>query len=536
MAFYRCNVCRISHAHALRSGRPWLNAVQHQKFLRLLKSANIIEEGGGEALLSLREFTTNAKYYLFSPLFTHSFDFYQQQLTCLGDTLIDDYLSTLLLDYSLHSGLVLTVNAARQWNAVFHNHLAMRLFAVGLHFTELAIPLTENFHADSPGETPNENATSRMLACLSQLEPHRRGPTARDLAGTSFMHGTMPCGHSSLGWKFSHFVGAVHQVFGADAATRLLHHVYDLNGTGNIMLRASSFLLRTLRLYPAESVAYSILAAQGLPVRYVGKSKILLSQDEGSPAGPHATSDRQRHAEDRGGAADRGAQEQHQSAPGLLPSQSIRISGFGRTGEQCDLSLLSGKGIPAEQPSLLDGPGAIDMVEEWTRRTAKALSRHPHGSHPVVKFDQKTGWLSSEAQRAAQRGPAFAASLDVAAHRCFADVYGEEAPENGKVIGRVKFKRPVRDPAFYDTQSDMRRGIPFDLEGASSTEEFLSLLQKPHRRLFEVSMLVGLPTAERVVGKVVGWRYSCVRDAVPKAFLSGVLNDFHRSQLHQHPS
>nr|CCC90714.1 unnamed protein product [Trypanosoma congolense IL3000] len=77
----------------------------------------------------------------FMPLFTTNFTIESQHLTTLGDIVIDEFLSGEVLQYAMHTGLVLTANACKQLNAVLHNHYALRLFAKELCFDELAVPL-----------------------------------------------------------------------------------------------------------------------------------------------------------------------------------------------------------------------------------------------------------------------------------------------------------------------------------------------------------------------------------------------------------
>eukprot|EP00796_Vickermania_ingenoplastis_P004150 gene4150-2992_t len=478
----------------IRAAKPWLNEAQHNKFLKLLGQCGIPTTSIPATPAAM---AAEPKFHIFTPLFTPHFDFHQHQLTTLGDTLVDEYLATALMDYSLHASLLVSVPSAKQWNAVWHNHFAMRRFANELEFGELAIPLTADFSVGSK----DGPSTERMKACLRLLEARRTGPSRRDLAGTSFATGTLPCGQSPLGWKFSHFVGAVHQAFGPAAVASVLEYVYQLRGSGNIMFKAADFLLQLLATYPAPNVAEALLAAQGLPVRYVGITRLIgpAPREEAEPRPPAA------------------------SAPS--PAGVIHIAGFGAeaAGASAEVTLdsLLQRDAAAPGTTLLDGPGQLDLIEEWRRRNAAALTAAPDLAATV-------GWLPPEAQRAAQVGPAFADAVDVSLSGAFADAYGEPDPVNGKVVSRIKHKRPPRDPLFYDKLSDMRGGVPFSTDGVGSAEKFLALLQEPHRRLFEVSMLVGQPADARLVGRSIAWKYSVARDAAAKAYLGGVLADLHR--------
>ncbi|KEG05313.1 hypothetical protein DQ04_23691000, partial [Trypanosoma grayi] len=211
------------------------------------------------------EVATRTAYQQFAPLFTPYFTLESQHLTMLGDTAIDEFLSRAILDYAMHAGLVLTVNATKQLNAVMHNHYALRLFAKELRFDELVVPLSMS---NASGDGPAAEA-----AGLDFLEPQHVGLSGHDVAGTSFHDAPLRAGQSPLGWMFSHFVGAVQQVFGRDAARLLLSHTYG-GLDANLPGCAAALLLRTLQHFPAANVTEAVLAAQGLPLRFVAKTRV----------------------------------------------------------------------------------------------------------------------------------------------------------------------------------------------------------------------------------------------------------------------
>lgn len=540
--------------------KVWLNEVQHQKFLRLLMSCGICS-----AVIppTPQKLAADPSFQVFSTLFTPDFNFHQLQLTTAGDTYIDMYLSDVLTDYCLHNNLILTVNGSKQWNAVFHNHYALRLLANELQFGELAIPLTQDYSEDSFVSPTEKSAVDLMSSCLSQLEARQSGPGKRDVAGTSFMHGLLPCGPSPLGWKFSHFIGAIHQVFGPAAAQNTLERIYRLREEKNVMDRASSFLMRVLQSYPALSVAESILAAQGLPVRYYGKTRVLgelqkeepqdqtnhgrtVMHDEETICNTSQNEDRKEAIISSSASATPTSLTSNDS--GMRCSQDVlSLNGFGSGGDTEklkgeDASLdqlleqLRSKGSKSGDISVVDGgEDSWSLSAEWRKRAATVGEGNDEKSF-FTEPKEDLGWLSEEHQRKAQSSPAYSEAIDVSHHRSFADVYGDPEPINGRVVSRIKFKRPVRDPLFYDKLSDMRNGIPLDVEGMGSTEKFLSVLQKPHRRLFEVSMVIGQPADERIVGRAIGWKYTSARDAASKAFLAAMLHDFQHSYSSSAPA
>lgn len=584
----------------------WVTDLQYKKFLQLLYRCQVIPSlppirSSSSTQIppdfpqSAAEMRDRRRYHIFSPLFTPSFDFYQQHLTALGDSCIDSYLSSALMKYSLRTNLVMSVNNARQWSSVFHHHLALRLLANELQFTELAIPVSQDFHVASTtadrnqeGNTENDKqkinqekispCVEHMRQCIAQLQPPLVGPSRRDVAGTSFSSGrVLPCGQSPLGWKLSHFIGAVHLVFGPDAVRRTLSTIYDLDRTGNVMESAAQFLLRLLKVYPALSIVESLLAAQGLSVRYVGKSRLIPGNTEREIGmNPLCSDDTYNHASSSLGILSLGGfgviSNAGRHAGNIAAAKTVNDAVTPRSyveqlsnpegipaptatehsGDNPTVSGIVGAspGIASEvssssSSSVLEEPDQLHLISEWRRRSAlvlrqnhsnelrgkKALAPSLNSNHLVSLANPLKGWLSREEQWAAQSGPAFSNAVDVAAHHSFADVYGVPNPVQGKVVARIKCKRQVRDPMFYDNLSDMRKGIPLDTEGMGSTEKLLHALQQPHRRLFEVTMLImsSADAEPKEIGKVTAWRYSVGRDAASKAFLTGVIQDLRRN-------
>lgn len=575
----------------------WVTDVQYKKFLNLLWRCRIIPSpsiptssiGSSFPLhfpLSAAEMRENAQYHIFSPLFTPSFDFHQQHLTAMGDSCIDSYLSSVLLKYSLRTNLVLSGNSARQWNSIFHHHLALRFLASELQFTELAIPLSQDFHLPTTSDEgqqsngqegsmsgsaeENVSVVERMQRCMMQLEARRMGPSKRDVTGTSFnVLQVLPCGQSPLGWKFSHFIGAVHLVFGPSAVWRALNAIYSLEESRNLMEAAARFLLRLLEVYPALSITESLLAAQGLRVGYKGKSRLMpedakgtmatlsTSRGSGPPPSPLAILSltgfgMMRRDKSSPAGTVTGATESNGIAPSsgklltTLPVDVQRVNGEEENGHGGTLFAPETEVFPSNEvsaPSALEEPEQQHLIKEWQRRSAMAISQQQiaqgkKSSLPSINADHFNslanpleGWLSSEEQWAAQSSPAFWSAVDVAVHHSFADTYGVPDPVQGKIISRIKFKRSVRDPLFYDNLSDMKKGVPLDTDGMETTEGMLQVLQRPHRRLFSVTMFItsSADSEPKEIGKVTAWRYSVARDAASKAFLASVLHDFRRT-------
>lgn len=461
----------------------------------------------------------------FLPLFTTKFHFHQHQLTTLGDALVDRYLSAALLQYCTRRGAVLTTNAAGEVNAVLHNHFTLRLFAKELQFEAMAMSPEQQ-----RGATPD--GVEAAASSLDFLEAERASMRRQDVAGTSHQITLLPCGQSPLGWKFSQFVGAVQQTFGNEAATRVLEHVYQLRDEPNLPRRASQLLLRVLEHFPATSVAEAVLAAQGLAVHYTAKSRILPGdvQEEGTTSrgnGGQTASSQGTEAET---SASTSASDTHNTQE-RAEEMSV-VTGFDATrAPQCDVTLERLIGGTTRSSGLAQGPGLVDSVDMWRKRTAELAAR---GLEPATESGDllrspastsaTDGWLTAQERATYERGPAFAGWVDFRAFTSYADVYGPSQPENGRIVRRRKFKKEVRDPRFYDSLSDARNGVPFDTNG-ETLPDYLDAFARPHRRLFEVTMSVGGSGEMKLVGRAIAPRYTTARESAARAFLGGALRD-----------
>ncbi|KPA76872.1 putative mitochondrial hypothetical protein [Leptomonas pyrrhocoris] len=459
----------------------------------------------------------------FLPLFTTKFHFHQHQLTTLGDALVDRYISATLLQYCIRRGSVLTTNAAAEINAVLHNHFTLRLFAKELQFEAMAMSPEQSLHSL---DDLSDNT-------LGFLEAERASVRRQDVAGTSHQVALLACGQSSLGWKFSQFVGAVHQTFGSEAATRVLEHVYALQDEPNVPRRASQLLLRVLEHFPATGVAEAVLAAQGLAVHYTAKSRLLPDVTEEVKAGTTSSTQSASHDVEGKGEMDRQQQPSSSDASwkGGRPVDELSIvTGFDVAGAEQSGVTLDGLGDDAlRSGNLAKGPGLIDSADMWRRRTAELVTRRLEPSHEAGALltsstNSTDGWLSAQERATYERGPAFAGWVDFAAFSTYADVYGPTQPENGRIVRRVKFKKHVRDPRFYDTMSDARNGVPFDTNG-ETLSDYLNAFTRPHRRLFEVTMLAGRGGEVKLVGRAISPRYTTARESAARAFLGGALRD-----------
>nr|CCC48148.1 conserved hypothetical protein [Trypanosoma vivax Y486] len=468
----------------------------------------------------------------FAPLFTPYFTIENQHLTTRGDIIIDEFLSNVVLKYTLHAGLILTVNACKQLNAVLHNHFTLRLFAKELHFDELTVPLNTgdmgNFDPHKEGVMVGEKED----ACeLSFLEAKHVGLSRHDVAGTSFQITPLRCGQSTLGWIFSHFVGAVHRGFGQKATQRLLLKVYGDDLDVRLPSAAASLLLRTVQHFPPGNVAEAILAAQGLQAQFVGKTRVVPGEQcrEDPLVAVNSENSKNEAGEMKHTTEMRGA---------------VICSGFGVQDATRDALTLDelANGMNTERrmklfSSLAAGPGGFDSVGTWRKRAQRelALFEQPptvacgadnggaigaHGN-ASVSIGKNGGWLQSEEWKRCKRGPAFYNSVDFSTiSTYFADTYGTPHPVNGQKIARNRFRDAVRDPAFYDKESDMRNGVPFSADG-EPLANYLDRLARPHARLFEVSLLVG----GRAAGRAVAWRYTTARESACQAYLGAVLHD-----------
>ncbi|CCW63029.1 unnamed protein product [Phytomonas sp. EM1] len=416
----------------------------------------------------------------------------------------------------------MSVNSSKQLNAVLHNHFSLQLFAHELKLNDLAIPLA---HEVGEGH-----------ASLDFLEAQRPPVRDRDTAGTSFHITPLPEGQSPLGWKMSHFIGAVHLSFGNTASMKALESLYDLSNAGNVVGCASSLLLRTVECFPATNVAGALLAAQGIPVRFVGKTRLLPQDDHGynktekeSPSVDSETKGNgSGNAMSVGNSVGNGDRSCRNADCGDRNDHLIALSGFGIKLTQEDISLDAIIGSKDVRATLAAGPGVVDYVETWRQRTAELVKRKLEEPPEAALED---GWLTTAEQRHYKNGPAFSQTVDFSLFRSFADEYGGSQPVDGKWIGRRKFKKAVRDPLFYDNRSDMRNGVPFSTNG-EPLQDYLERFDRAHERLFEVTMLTGM-YEERVLGRAIASSYTVARELACRAYLGGVMNDL-GALLNQH--
>lgn len=443
------------------------------------------------------ELATSSRFKAFRPLFTPSFSFQDQQLTTYGDIIVDEYLSRVTLAYCAHIGIIMSVNTAKQLNAVFHNHFTMRLFAKELGFEQLMMPTGD---LDTTGDA------------LDFLEAQASGVQARDTAGTTFHITPLAAAQSPLGWKFSHFIGALQQTYGDETAHNALERIYGLEGTGHLGERASSLLLRILDHFPAPNVAEALLSAQGLSVRFVGKTRVL---PEREPCAASTVTDVPKQSDER--ATDPSSDTEDYSS-------MLILRGFGyEPGNAKDISLDDLSSSPSLRSELALGPGAVDYLNRWKVRTNELVRQN---IEPPLADSIDEGWLSVDEQQKFKWGAANSRCIDFSLHHFYADDYGVPHPQDGTVISRPKFKKPVRDPLFYDKMSDMRHGIPFSTDG-ELLPVYLDRFSRAHERLFEVSMVTGVDTV-RTVGKAIASRYTVARESACRAFLGAVLSDLSR--------
>ncbi|CCW66115.1 unnamed protein product [Phytomonas sp. Hart1] len=489
-------------------------------FVEILKKCGISE--GFQIPQTPNDLSSREIFQPFLPLFTPYFHFHNQQLTTLGDTVIDDYLSAVLLDYGSHSGLLMSVNTSKQLNSIFHNHYSLQLFAHELRLDDLAIPLT---HKRAPGDV-----------ALDFLETQR--PPLRDLdtAGTSFYLAPLPSGQSPLGWKLSHFIGCLQRSFGNAVGMRALQSLYDLDNTGDVVGRASSLLLRTVERFPASNVAGALLAAQGVPVRFVGKTRLLPQDDHNHTEGKKRSSQVDSEAQNCDSRNPTPVRNltcytdiSYRNVDGGHPNDHlIALGGFGTKHSLKNISLDAIADSKNARETLAAGPGVVDYVQIWKQRTAELVERKLESPPEVVPED---GWMTTAEQRQYKNGPAFSHTVDFSLFRSFADEYGCSQPVDGRWVGRRKFKKAVRDPLFYDKRSDMRNGVPFSTNG-EPLQDYLERFDRAHERLFEVTMLTGM-YEERVLGRAIASRYTVARELACRAYLGGVLNDL-SMLLNQH--
>lgn len=455
------------------------------------------------------------KLALFAPLFSNGFVFENNQLTTFGDTLVDHYLAQRMAEYCLAMGVVCTSNTAKQINAVFHNHFVMRMFSEELGFQTLP---HDQLAVDE--KTP----TGECLT-LSDLECSESGPRPTDLLGTTFAFSPLPAGQSALGWKFSHFIGAVHQTYGRDAVDELLDNLYQLKGSSNLGGAATKLLLKIVERFGAMNVAEALLAAQGVPAEFFAKTVFLESRgDKKTAADSGTTRPSEQPQHHHGGESDQTVGDVAQPLQRTGRSQpAAEVQGFGSDliTSAAEAALAKEMVDAAARASPLAGPGVgLDALGTWRRREAARLSVAEKDMTSIIP----EGWLDPAEQAKAKRGPAFEGFVDFSLVPSFADVVGQPHPENGKRVGRVAFTHPVRDKPFFDTVTEFRNGVPIDTNGLP-LPEFLKLLNSPHERRFEVSLIV---RGDTVLGRSISSRYTEARRGACQGYLMAVARDLER--------
>ncbi|CUG92340.1 Hypothetical protein, putative [Bodo saltans] len=481
---------------------------------------------------------------LFAPLFaSNSFVFENHQLTMLGDTLVDKYLSEVLLDYFLDMGIVVTTNTAKLVNSVFHNHFSMRRLAEDIGLMNLSTP-------------PEPHVTAAGIADLSFLEAAEAGPSPSDVAGTSFDVSLLTCGQSSLGWKFSHFIGALHRCYGDDAVTLLLDSLFGLKSSSNLVGKSTEWLYELVKRFSSMHVAEALLAAQGISAEFVGSSEYVGPEDvsESPNTGQEGkdSSNAEFSEETDDGASEspnvgNAVGEVRHSGP-QKPETSIR--GFQITTTGPDGSLLSVAPSHDTAQSLktpLAGPDFINALEIWRNQ---ALQHGEVSSLNELATTVSNGWLSPEEHASEKRGAAYRGFVDFSTVALFADVAGVAHPISGKRVFRVNFKNQIRDKPFFDKLSEFRDGLPVDTfrvnfknqirdkpffdklsefrdglpvdTNGMSVPEYLKSINSSHRRVFDVALVVD---GTKVLGRATSSTYSEGRVAVSQAYLMRTLRD-----------
>ncbi|EPY36802.1 hypothetical protein AGDE_06735 [Angomonas deanei] len=406
----------------------------------------------------------------FDPVLTPHFNFYDQQLTFLGDTAVQNYVTREITNFCVRTNKHFTVNGSKQLCSIFQNHCSLRLFAKRLGFDELATPISTISDTD-----------------LSFLESEHRGLRRADVQGTSFEVSALASAQSPLGWKLSHFIGATWQVCGPKTVEDLLESLFQL-GSGNPTAAALKLLSDMAEHFSPECVAEALLAEQGLPLRFTCKSVIV--------------------------------------PPDVSPDETVSSTGDDR--EACAREVVQFRGFGKSvgdtvgsvgQTSIAHGPAALDNVAAWIRRTKNLINA---SVEPAPQETLEDGWLTTEEASKYREGTVFG-SVAASATMLSADAYGLSQPIDGQVIRRRKFKGVVRDPLFYDKRSDLRNGVPFQTGGVP-LGAFLDGINKTHTRLFEVSMLAGGGEG-KVIGKASAFRYSLARKAACRAYISLLARD-----------
>jgi hypothetical protein len=101
-------------------------------------------------------------------------------------------------------------------------------------------------------------------------------------------------------------------------------------------------------------------------------------------------------------------------------------------------------------------------------------------------------------------------------------------PAQGKRLYRRE-RPPVSDPAFFDRNSNMRNGVPFDTNGLKIEEYVAQMVQQRERR-FEVTMSVGHASSAAagdpvVLARVVTPSYTEGRVAASRVYLHRLVKD-----------
>ncbi|EPY23086.1 hypothetical protein STCU_07874 [Strigomonas culicis] len=335
-------------------------------------------------------------------------------------------------------------------------------------------------------------AAGGMLIQSSQPDVHHR-----DIAGTSFHSAPLSGAHSALGWKFSHFIGCLDQVYGTQQALAALDAMYRLSDAGSTAHRAQSLLLQCVEHFPSMNLAEALLAAQGMPVRYVTRTKEIPPSDGESPNDQWSKTS---------------------SSSEATGDSVVAITGFGtdpnmRRDSSTDQDMAS--------PNWLKEDAVKDVAKanEWTAREASLTRSEQEGANGG--YEASEGWLDFSEQQRHKKGPAHAHSTEFRFTQTFTDSL-TLAPADRKVISKKKFKAPIRDPLFYDKRSDLRNGVPLDA-GGKSLGAYLDDVSK-RRHLFEVSMFVGSGSGT-LAGKAISTRYTLARESAARAYLGAVLQD-----------
>jgi hypothetical protein len=449
---------------------------------------------------------------LFAPLFaTNTFVFENHQLTMLGDTLVDKYLSEVFLDYFLEMGIVVTTNAAKLVNAVFHNHFSMRRLAEDIGLMNLSTP-------------PEPVVSARGAVDLSFLEAAEAGPSPSDVAGTSFDFAPLPCGQSTLGWKFSHFIGALQRCYGDDAVTALLESLFGLKSSSNLVGKSTDWLYELVKRFSPMHVTEALLMAQGISAEFVGSSDYIgpdeiphkASDAEGKPAASEFSVDAEEESDGVTTAVVNGSQ----AAEPQAPATSVR--GFDVTSNSREGALAGSLPRDSSQSlkSHLAGPEFINALDIWRDQV---LQRGDVRSPNALEAIASSGWLSPEEHANEKRGAAYRGFVDFSTTVLFADIAGVAHPVSGKRVARNGFAKAVRDKPFFDKLSDFRDGLPMDT-GGQSVPDFLKSINKSHRRVFDVALVVD---GTKVLGRATSPSYSEGRVAVSQAYLMRTLKDLH---------